>query len=166
LEFDREAKMVKGNVLVPRHLRGQEFECIIVVRGMPTTGEKRYMAIHMRSFHLKEQGVTTPQNEVAKCGKAYMIVYNGMDRTAPEKYVFCGADARVMNLEWVGEYMTFYFYIDYRNSDLSTQDPLASPLPPNANDVTTVATPTTTPDPFPYPTVYFKMDISSFDYGS
>lgn len=153
--------MVKNDITIPYHLKGQEFECIIVVRGMPSTGEKRYMAIHMRTFHLKDKDVVRPENDVSKCGKAYMIIYNGMDRTAKEKYVFCGADAVVQNLEWVGEYMTFYFYIDYRNPDFSTPDPLVSPNPA----LTTPPTQTTTPDPFPYPTVYFKMDISSFDYG-
>ena len=155
--------MKKGEVNVAYNLRGQEFECIIVVRGMPSTGEKRYMAIHMRQFHLKDQDLQRPESEVSKCGKAYMIIYNGMDRTAPEKYVFCGADAITQNLEWQGEYMTFYFYIDYRNPDFSTQDPLVS-LAPSGNS-TTLAPQTTTPDPFPYPTVYFKMDITSFDYG-
>ena len=162
LEFDREATMVKGDISIPYHLKGQEFECIIVVRGMPSTGEKRFMSIHMRSFHLRDQAIQRPQNQVDKCGKAYMIIYNGMDRTAQEKYVFCGADAVVQNLEWEGEYMTFYFYVDYRNPDFSTPNPLVSPNPA----LTTAAAQTTTPDPFPYPTVYFKMDISSFDYGS
>lgn len=161
LEFDREATMVKNIVSVPYHLKGKEFECIIVVRGMPSTGEKRYMAIHMRQFHLMDQVVVRPENEVAKCGKAYMIVYNGMDRTAKEKYVFCGADAVVQNLEWAGEYITFYFYMDFRNPDFSTPDPLVSLAP----QVTTGPPPITTPDPFPYPTAYFKIDISSFDYG-
>ncbi|XP_071173194.1 uncharacterized protein [Mytilus edulis] len=162
LEFDRAATFKKGVVGVPDALKGQEFECIIVVRGMPTTGEKRFMALHMRQFHLKEQAVVRPENEVAKCGKAYVIIYNGMDRNAAEKFVFCGADAVTQNLEWTGEYMTFYFYIDYRNPDLSTVDPLVS-LPP-ATGNTTLSPPTTTPDPFPYPTVYFKMDITSYDF--
>ncbi|XP_052061831.1 uncharacterized protein LOC127701894 [Mytilus californianus] len=162
LEFDRAATFKKGVVGIPYALKGQEFECIIVVRGMPSTGEKRFMAIHFRQFHLKEQAVVRPENEVAKCGKAYMIIYNGMDRNAAEKYVFCGKDAVIQNLEWKGEYMTFYFYIDYRNPDFSTVDPLVS-LPP-ATGNTTLSPPTTTPDPFPYPTVFFKMDITSYDF--
>ncbi|KAK3085998.1 hypothetical protein FSP39_011975 [Pinctada imbricata] len=168
-EYDKKTKEIK----IPQNLRGFEFECIIVLRGMPSTGEKRFMSLYWRDFILAGPNLTTVENDVSQCGKAYVTVYNGMDTTAQEKYTLCGVGALPSHLEWEGEYITLYFYIDYRNPNLkivptttTTEPPGGTTLGDENSTATTEELPTTTPveDNFPYPEVYLRVDITSFDY--
>ena len=176
LEFDAEATYDKKTkeLTTPQHIKGHEFECIIVLRGMPSTGEKRYMSLYWRDFILAGPNLTTVENDVTNCGKAFVTVYNGMDTTAQEKYTLCGVGALPSHLEWEGEYITLYFYIDFRNPNLkivstttTTEPPGGTTLSGDNTTMTTEEQPTTTPveDTFPYPDVYFRIDVTSFDYG-
>ena len=140
LEFDIDSRQNSdGTYELPQKIKGKVFDCIVVVRGMPSTGEKRYMSIHWRTFHVREQGLKTIEHDPAKCGKAYVTVYNGKDMNADTKHTFCGKGAIPSHIEWEGEYATLVFHIDFSEE-------------PNNPD-------------FKYPEVYFRLDITSFDYG-
>ncbi|KAJ8302821.1 hypothetical protein KUTeg_019217 [Tegillarca granosa] len=158
IEFDRDAKEKKGTISVPEHLKGSVLECLIVIRGMPATSttRKRYMAMHWKEFYLRDQSVATIQSTPEDCKKAYVIMYAGMDRTAPNLGTYCGKDILVRNFEFIGEYITLFFYADYRNPKLQ--------ITPTSNS-TTKKPPKIPEDTFPYPLAFFKLDVTSFDYG-
>ena len=60
------------------------------------------------------------------------------------KESFCGLSALPSHIEWEGEYVTMFFYVDYR-----------SPAPSDPTD----------PSKFLYPEVFFRLDVTSFDFG-
>ncbi|KAJ8302819.1 hypothetical protein KUTeg_019215 [Tegillarca granosa] len=161
LEFDRDVELKDDVISIPDKLKGSLFECMIVIKGMPATkGETRYMAIHWRSFHLRDQSVDTIQSTPEDCKKAYVTVYRGIDRTAPVIGTFCGKDILNQNYEFEGLQLTLYFYLDYRNPDLST------PVPGTGSDTNgpTSVVNTTPVDTFPYPLAYIRLDVTNYDY--
>ncbi|XP_033755795.1 uncharacterized protein LOC117338546 [Pecten maximus] len=171
LEFDRDLvfnEKSKPKVNVAQQLKGQLLECTVIVRGMPATPgvfppEKRYMGIYWREFLIhdpkvkKKLGSTTAKD----CGKAYVTMYNGKDKAAATQFfTLCGVDTVSPSYEWVGEYITLYFYLDYRNPALGN----GTTVPPDPS--ATVDPKATTPvDNFDYPEVFFKLDITSFSYA-
>lgn len=171
LEFDRNViynEKSKPHVNIAQQLKGQLLECTVIVRGMPGVPGifppvKRYMGIYWREFLIhdpkvkKKLGTTSPKD----CGKAYVTMYNGKDKaSATEFHTLCGVDTVSPSYEWQGEYITLYFYLDYRNPALSNVTTVA-PRP----SVTIDPQATTPTDDFPYPEVFFKLDITSFDFG-
>ncbi|XP_061188741.1 uncharacterized protein LOC133196909 [Saccostrea echinata] len=158
LEFDRNSDIEwkTNNITVPDRVKGTEFNCIILLQGMPSTGEKRHMSLSFRYFTLKEKTLETIENTVANCGKAYLTIYNGKDVKAPEKYTLCGGSAFPSFYQFEGtEFITLKFYIDFRKN-ITVQENIQSQTEVNQ---TTIAR-----DPYPYPDVFFRLDVTSFTY--
>ncbi|XP_069114556.1 uncharacterized protein [Argopecten irradians] len=171
LEFDRDIvfnEKAKPKVNIAQQLKGQLLECTVIIRGMPATPgvfppEKRYMGIYWREFLVhdpnvkKRLGSMTPKD----CGKAHVTMYNGKDKaSATQSYTLCGVDTVSPSYEWEGEFITLFFYLDYRNPALGN----GTTAPPDP--AATVDPKATTPvDDFDYPEVFFKLDITSFGYA-
>lgn len=111
---------------------------------MPSSGEKRYMSVYWRNFIFKAPEVENIEKDPEKCGKAYVTLYEGKGTNVAVKESFCGLSALPSHIEWEGEYVTLFFYVDYR-----------SPAPSDPTD----------PSKFLYPEVFFRLDVTSFDFG-
>jgi hypothetical protein len=117
---------------------------------MPSTGEKRHMSLYFRHFTLKEKNLKTIENSVEDCGNAYLTVYNGKDLTAPEKYTLCGGSAFPSFVDFEGgEFIALEFYIDFRDNEVRSE----------------LNTTATSKVPYPYPDVFFRIDVTSYSYG-
>lgn len=161
LEFDRDSQMEwKTNVItVPDHVKRSIFKCIVLLRGMPSTGEKRHMSLYFRYFTLKEKNLKTVENTIENCGKAYLTIYNGKDLTAPEKYTLCGGSAFPSFFEFEGgEFISLEFHIDFRDNKTILEKRIESQ--PGLNSTATLS------DPYPYPDVFFRIDVTSYSYGT
>ncbi|KAK3603926.1 hypothetical protein CHS0354_042935 [Potamilus streckersoni] len=115
VDYDDKKPWEEQGILPPQDIRGTLWECIIVVRGMPAANSKKYLGIHWRSFYIRDPDVNSVQNSVETCGKAYVTIYEGKDTTAKNSYTLCGKDATRSHFEWLGDYVTFYFYADFRH---------------------------------------------------
>ncbi|XP_078336913.1 uncharacterized protein LOC111136351 [Crassostrea virginica] len=143
LEFDKDGLLATDGKFAPPSLIGKELKCTITIRGMPSSGEKRYMSVYWRNFIFKAPEVENIEKDPEKCGKAYVTLYEGKGTNVAVKESFCGLSALPSHIEWEGEYVTLFFYVDYR-----------SPAPSDPTD----------PSKFLYPEVFFRLDVTSFDF--
>lgn len=144
LEFDKDGILATNGKFAPPSLIGTLLQCTVTVRGMPPSGEKRFMSVYWRNFRFKGPEVDRIEKDPQKCGKAYVTLYKGKGTNIAEKETFCGRGALPTHIEWEGEYATLFFYVDYR-----------TPSPPDPDDSTN----------FTYSEIFFRLDITSFDYG-
>uniref|UniRef100_A0A8W8JXE5 CUB domain-containing protein n=1 Tax=Magallana gigas TaxID=29159 RepID=A0A8W8JXE5_MAGGI len=144
LEFDKDGIIATDGKFAPPNLIGKEFKCTVTIRGMPSSGAKRYMSVYWRNFIFKAPEVDNIAKDPETCGKAYVTLYKGKGTNVAEKETFCGLNALPTHIEWEGEYATLFFYVDYR-----------SPSSPDPDD----------PSKFLYSEIFFRLDITSFDFG-
>ncbi|XP_053402881.1 uncharacterized protein LOC123548477 [Mercenaria mercenaria] len=191
VDYDKRAPSTEQDLQPPIELRNTVWECTIIVSGMPSTTVQRMIGIHWREFHVWDLDIETTGESVEECGKTYVTVYQGSDRSAKNKWTICGKDTTRLYFEWPGDYVTFYIYADFRRNES-----YSTPSTPSTTTTTTVATcvdpdsvtegsvtqlpicttkkgkrgkiETTTPpdlDTYPYPEVHFRVDVTSFDYA-
>ena len=57
--------------------RNTIWECIIVVRGMPSAVAPRSIGLQWRDFHIWDPDTNESGSTIRDCGKAYVTVYKG-----------------------------------------------------------------------------------------
>ncbi|KAJ8302820.1 hypothetical protein KUTeg_019216 [Tegillarca granosa] len=144
IQFDPKATVRKGVIKIPEYLKGSIFECLIVVRGVPAARKTRYISVHWRDFHIRHSDLDGFHSSKKKCGKTYVTIYRGLQQSSDTQstgaLTMCGKSAIQPNMEFEGEYVSLFFYIDYRV--------------PNGTEA----------DKYNFPEVNFKLDVTSFDY--
>ena len=105
--------------------------------------ETLYVCV-LEKFHIQSSRGRKHREGSLKCGKAYVTLYEGKGTNVAVKESFCGLSALPSHIEWEGEYVTLFFYVDYR-----------TPAPSDPTD----------PSKFLYPEVFFRLDVTSFDFG-
>lgn len=145
IQFDSKATVRRGVIRIPEHLKGSILECLIVVRGVPAAGKTSYMSVHWRDFHIRQSELDGFHSSKEQCGKAYVTIYRGLVKSSDTQttgaLTMCGKSALQPNMEFEGEYVSLFFYIDY--------------TVPNGTEA----------DKYDYPEVNFKLDVTSYDYG-
>lgn len=92
---------------------GKEFKCIVIIWGMLFFGVKWYMFVYWWNFIFKVLEVDNIVKDLEMCGKVYVILYKGKGINVVEKEMFCGLNVLFIYIEWEGEYVILFFYVDY-----------------------------------------------------
>lgn len=74
LEFDKDGIIATDGKFAPPNLIGKEFKCTVTIRGMPSSGAKRYMSVYWRNFIFKAPEVDNIAKDRRRVGK-HMLLY-------------------------------------------------------------------------------------------